>query len=66
MKQKLELLEEQDHNTKTEINRLRKAFSQIEYREKLISSFRYKRPLVKQCCYYGCIKHHPISFEYNA
>jgi Tetratricopeptide repeat. len=46
-----------DYNVQPEIQRLKKVFSDDEYRKNIASSFRYIRPLIKQCCYYGCKKH---------
>lgn len=60
LKQKVEALEESDYNMRPEINRMKKALFQADYRTKLISEYRYKIPLIKQCCYYGCKQHNPI------
>jgi len=59
LRQRIEILEDSDYNTKPEINSLQKAFSQEEYRKELISNFRHVMPLIQQCCYYGCKEHNP-------
>ena len=60
LKKKVEALEESDYNMRPEINRMKKALFQADYRAKLISEYRHKIPLIKQCCYYGCKQHNPI------
>jgi len=57
---KIEILEDCDYNSLSEINQFKKAFSQEEYRKNLISSFRYDMSIVKECCYYGCKQHNPL------
>jgi tetratricopeptide (TPR) repeat protein len=60
LERKIEELEESDYNVKPEIRRLKKVFSQDEYRKEIISSLQFVRPLIKQCCYYGCKQHNPL------
>ena len=57
---KIEILKEHDYHSQYDIRQLKKAFSQEEYRKELILSFRYIRPLIKECCYYGCKQHNPL------
>jgi len=60
LKLKIEMLLESDYNMRSEIMNLKKAFSDDEYRNEIISSFRFVQPLVVQCCYYGCKQHNPL------
>jgi tetratricopeptide (TPR) repeat protein len=57
LKQKVEYLEGFDYNTRPEISRMRKAFSQADYRAKLIAEYKHGIPCLGQCCYYGCKRH---------
>lgn len=57
LRNKVEFLEECDYNFQPEIKRLKKVFSQEEYRKEAILSYQYIIPPVKQCCYYGCKQH---------
>nr|WP_319489345.1 hypothetical protein [uncultured Caproiciproducens sp.] len=42
-----------DYNTKPEIYRLKKSFSQHDYRKEEIANFQYSPPLIKGCHYVG-------------
>lgn len=55
--QRMAELKEYDYDVRTAMNQINKAFAQADYRKGLISSFQYIRPLVSQCCYYGCKIH---------
>lgn len=57
LKQEVDVLEESDYNSITEIRHLTKAFKNADYRKEFVDSYRLIRPLIKQCCYYGCKKH---------
>jgi len=62
LEQKIEILKEYDYNVQPQIKRLKKALFNEEYRQAIISSFQYIKPLIAQCCYYGCKAHNnPIE-----
>lgn len=57
----IDLVQGFDYNTKPEISRLNKLlmFSDSNYRETVISEYRYVPQLIKQCYYIGCKIHNP-------
>ena len=57
LKQKVEYLEGFDYNTRPEISKMRKAFSQADYRAKLVAEYKHGIACLGQCCYYGCKLH---------
>lgn len=59
MEYQINCLEGYDYSTKKEIDSVKKAFYQKEYRKKAISDFHYIPLLIQPCYYIGC-KLHPF------
>jgi len=53
----IESYEDMKYNVKAEVTKLKKMFAQADYRRSIISTFQFTKPLIAQCCYYGCELH---------